>query len=126
LNDDILAPTPVENVARAQYYLAQVLFQTDPEDPEALQLDRSAKESLQQLLALDGSNAMSKYRSPPNYPILFDYIVPWETRLVTPRKEKVGLLLTERVEVVNRSRENGNEPELETATEGASPSALPA
>lgn len=76
---------PSENVARAKYYLARALTKSNNSLDEACNLDREAKASLEKLLLRWGSDTVKEYLEPKNYPILFDYLVPWECRLVTPR-----------------------------------------
>lgn len=73
-------------MTRAKYYLAQVLKETHSSKLEIAQLEEEAKQSLSDLLRLDGSNTMKDYVEAEDYPILFDYIVSWELRLITPRK----------------------------------------
>lgn len=46
-------------------------------------MEVEAKNELEILLKLDLSGKYSEYRG--NYPMLFDYLVHWECRLVTPR-----------------------------------------
>ena len=71
---------PSENIARAKYYMSRVLKQQDPHNRQAAKLEQDALGSLQQKglgrAAADDSD----------YAILFDFMVPWECRLVTPRK----------------------------------------
>src|SRR3569833_311634 len=83
-----LAGWPFENTVRGKYYLSQVLQQNSNEKSpktEALQLEEKAKEDLYQLLQLDRSRMAARYGN--NFPMLFDYLVHWENRLVTPRKD---------------------------------------
>ncbi|KAK4446601.1 hypothetical protein QBC34DRAFT_496876 [Podospora aff. communis PSN243] len=81
---------PRANTVRGRYYLSQVLLRMVEEGgdatrrDEALKLEKEAKEDLDQLLKLDDSDIASEY--PGNFPLLFDYLVHWENRLVTPRK----------------------------------------
>jgi len=75
---------PIENRVRAKYYLAQTLLKGNTHSEEARRLDLEAKSTLEELLCLGGLESIKEYLEPKNYPILFDYIVPWECRLVTP------------------------------------------
>ncbi|KAJ5442003.1 hypothetical protein N7445_005010 [Penicillium cf. griseofulvum] len=93
-----IAGWPEENTIRGQYYLSQVLknnFQGYSRVGEALKLEKKAKEKLDKILKLDTTEMASKHRG--NDPMLFDYLVHWENRLITPRKQvsrfTQGLLL---------------------------------
>jgi hypothetical protein len=85
---------PKENIARAEYYLAQILKSHDASSDEADRLEATAKESLMRLLNLDASGAMERYLEEEDWPMLFDYIVTWECRLVTPRKSSGEITFT--------------------------------
>lgn len=76
---------PIEDVVRGKYYLSQVLKERDPHDKNALDLEREAKDGLEQLLAVDGSGKAAEYLD--NLPMLYDYLVHWECRLITPRRK---------------------------------------
>ena len=51
-----------------------------------MKLEAEAKDSLEELLKHGDWDRIKEYREAENYPILFDYIVPWECRLMTPRE----------------------------------------
>ena len=57
----------------------------DSESKEAETLDSQAKASLKELLRHDQWIDIEKYQAREDYEVLFDYIVPWECRLNTPR-----------------------------------------
>ena len=67
--------------------MSRVLRQLDPNNPQAAQLEQEAHAFLQQkglgrrAAAYDG-----------DYAVLFDFIVPWECRLVTARKGEASEL----------------------------------
>lgn len=82
---------PIENVIRGQFYLSQILKGRNPLDQAALDLEKEAKESLERLLEEDGSGRELDYRH--NLPLLYDYIVHWECRLVTPRIRNNEIIL---------------------------------
>ena len=75
---------PVENGVRGRYYLSQILKRTDAPPDEARKMEREAIDSLNELLKLDVSGKSREYEG--DYPMLFDYLVNWECRLVTPRQ----------------------------------------
>jgi hypothetical protein len=75
----------VENITRGKFYLSQVLKANNPSDPAAIDMEREAKESLEELLKLDNHGTAEEYKD--NLPMLYDYLVHWECRLVTPRKK---------------------------------------
>ncbi|KAK4227029.1 hypothetical protein QBC38DRAFT_455664 [Podospora fimiseda] len=76
---------PRENTVRARYYLSHalkgVLGDTDDEGNE---IEASAKTELELFLRMDDTGMGTRYAG--KYPMLFDYLVDWEHRLVTPRK----------------------------------------
>jgi hypothetical protein len=75
---------PRENTLRARYYLSQALKGvTGFTSAEADKMEKAAIEELEAFLELDDTD-MGRYKG--NYPMLFDYLVHWEHRLVTPRK----------------------------------------
>lgn len=70
---------PQENVARAKFYLSQVLrTKGEGDSTEAMQLEEEALESLRNLLTTDRSEAVVQYlrKTRPRYDLLFDYLVP--------------------------------------------------
>ena len=71
---------PSENIARAKYYMSRVLKQQDPHNRQAAKLEQDALGLLQQ----KGLGRAAAGDS--DYAILFDFLVPWECRLITPRK----------------------------------------
>ena len=75
---------PSENIARAKYYFSQVLKQRDPNNQQAAKVEREARSIVDQSLQHEGLGKAAAYRG--SYPLLFDFMVPWECRLVTPRK----------------------------------------
>lgn len=79
---------PDENNVRGRYYLSQVRKQTPGVDAKALaaadQMEAQAKRELYRLLERDNTGMATKYED--NLPMLFDFLVHWENRLVTPRK----------------------------------------
>lgn len=77
---------PVENVVRGKYYLSQTLKKTNPNDVSAASLEKEAKEALNQLLKVDVSGKALEYGD--DLPMLYDYLVHWECRLITPRKPR--------------------------------------
>ena len=74
---------PPENIVRAKYYLSQVKKALNPDDHEASLLEEEAKRDLHALLESETSGTARAYEG--NDKLLFDYIVQWECRLVTPR-----------------------------------------
>ena len=103
LNSDNNIGLPEENIARARYYLAQILKSQDTSSDEANELEMTAKKSLMRLLRLDASGTMNRYLGEEDWPMLFDYIVTWECRLLTPRKESEAIELKGRVARGNSS-----------------------
>ena len=81
LQREIEAP---EDSVRAKYYLSQALKQQNPSSEEAAILEQESKASLHEILQKDRSGKAAAYHA--DYPALFDYIVQWECRLVTPRR----------------------------------------
>jgi hypothetical protein len=79
---------PVENVVRAKYYLSQTMKSLDPGDTAAAVLEEEAKKGLDRLLREDPSGMASEYGD--NLPMLYDYLVHWEFRLVTPRRRTIS------------------------------------
>lgn len=77
---------PSENVARARYYLSQVLKRRDLYDQHAASLEQEVQATVAQLLRHEGLGKAVAYHD--NYPILLDFMVPWECRLVTPRQSQ--------------------------------------
>ncbi len=79
---------PLENTVRAQYYRSQALRRlaaaSNSSDAKAVELERTALEHLDNLLKLDRWGMADRCRG--DYPMLFDYLVHWENRLVTPRQ----------------------------------------
>ncbi|KAK1750149.1 hypothetical protein QBC47DRAFT_310415, partial [Echria macrotheca] len=75
---------PVENAVRGRYYLSQIRKKINPQDAEAERMEQEAKARLEELLKLDFTGKAAEYRG--DYPMLFDYLVNWECRLVTPRQ----------------------------------------
>jgi hypothetical protein len=73
---------PFENTVRGRYYLSQVLGRKKNE--EAVTLETDAKKELDSLLKLDDTAMATRHAG--DYPMLFDYLVHWENRLVTPRR----------------------------------------
>ena len=67
-------------MARAKYYMSRVLKQRDPHSQQASKLEQEALGLLQQ----KGLGRAAACDS--DYAILFDFMVPWECRLITPRK----------------------------------------
>jgi len=76
---------PVEKVVRGKYYLSQVWKKRDPNHKAALDLETEAKEALEMLLLADKSGKAEEYRD--DMPMLFDYLVRVDCRLVTPRRK---------------------------------------
>lgn len=81
LQREIEAP---EDSVRAKYYLSQTLKKQDPSSEEAATLEQESKASLHEILQKERSGKAAAYKA--DYPALFDYIVQWECRLVTPRR----------------------------------------
>ena len=79
MNDGAIWPS--ENIARAKYYMSRVLKQRDPNNRQAAKLEQEAYGFLQQKGLLGRRAAYDG-----DYAVLFDFIVPWECRLITPRK----------------------------------------
>ena len=77
---------PTENKIRAKYYLGQTLLNLDSGSKEAMILDSQAKAPLKELLRHSKWDGIERYEAIQNYEVLFDYIVPWECRLATPRE----------------------------------------
>ena len=75
---------PSENIARAKYYMSQVLKKRDPKNQQAAKLEQEAKNSVDQLLKHESLGKAAAYHG--DYAMLFDFMVPWECRLITPRK----------------------------------------
>ncbi len=78
------AAWPAENIVRGNYYLSQVLKTKSPWNDEALSMEKEAINELNELLKKDSRGKGEEYAN--DYPMLFDYLVHWEFRLVTPRK----------------------------------------
>ena len=76
---------PKENVTRAKYYLSKTLIKLNLESEEGHGLESEAMSSLDEFLRNASWDQIQKYQDSEDYPILFDYIVPWECRLVVPR-----------------------------------------
>ncbi|KAL9611296.1 MAG: hypothetical protein Q9167_004060 [Letrouitia subvulpina] len=72
------------DLVRAKYYLSQTLQQQDLPNEEATLLEQESMQSLQQILQQERLGKAALYDG--DFPILFDYIVQWECRLVTPRR----------------------------------------
>lgn len=83
LQREIEAP---EDSVRANYYLSQTLKQQDPSSEKAPILEQESKASLHEILQKERSGKAAAYHA--DYPALFDYIVQWECRLVTPRRSR--------------------------------------
>lgn len=75
---------PPENTTRAEFYLSQILGKRSDSVEEAGRLESKAKASLMELLRFGGWDHLQEYQDAKEYLILFDYVVPWEFRLVTP------------------------------------------
>ena len=81
---------PKENTVRGRYYLSQVLLQQAEvkkslsDRVDGLKMEEASEQDLDGLLKLDDSDIATKHRG--DLPMLFDYLVHWENRLVTPRK----------------------------------------
>ena len=76
---------PRENTLRAKYYLSQAMKgATGLTSAEAERMEKGAIEELERFLQSDDTGMGERYKG--NYPMLFDYLVHWEHRLVTPRK----------------------------------------
>ena len=60
--------------------MSRVLKQRDPYNQQAAKLEQAAHNLIQQ----KGLGRAAAYES--DYAILFDFMVPWECRLITPRK----------------------------------------
>ena len=67
-------------MARAKYYMSRVLKQRDPYNQQAAKLEQEA------LGLLQHKGLGRAAASDSDYAILFDFMVPWECRLITPRK----------------------------------------
>lgn len=78
---------PEENTVRAKYYLSQTLTKINPPDPAAAGHAKEAKDGLDRFLAADPSGKAQELGN--DLPMLYDYLVHWECRLVTPRKKIV-------------------------------------
>jgi hypothetical protein len=76
---------PIENIVRGKFYLSQVLKAVNPDDSTGLEMEMDAASGLEELLKLDCSGKAEEYRD--NLPLLYDYLVHWECRLVTPRRK---------------------------------------
>ncbi|KAK1832981.1 P-loop containing nucleoside triphosphate hydrolase protein [Podospora conica] len=87
---DKISGWPRENTVRGQYYLSQALLHQAASDNnlpgrvEGLNMQETARKELDLLLALDDTEIASRCQG--DLSILFDYLVHWENRLVTPRK----------------------------------------
>lgn len=79
---------PKENTVRGRYYLSQVLLQQA--EVSSLEMEAACRGALDELLKLDDSDITTQHRD--NLPMLFDYLVHWENRLVTPRRAIVPVL----------------------------------
>ena len=62
----------------------------DVQQEEAARLDIEAKAALDDILRFEDLGPIAEYLESKNYPILFDYIVSWECRLVIPQKDSVA------------------------------------
>ncbi|KAI6765685.1 hypothetical protein HG530_006755 [Fusarium avenaceum] len=78
------AAWPNENVVRGNYYLSQVLKAREASSSEGEELEKEAIDELMVLLKADSRGKAESYHE--DYPIVFDYLMHWEFRLVTPRK----------------------------------------
>ena len=77
---------PNENIARAKHYMSRVLKQRDHHSQPAVKLEQEARSILDQLLQHEGLEKAAAYHD--DYDILFDFMVPWESRLITPRRSR--------------------------------------
>lgn len=66
------------------------MLDEDQQNQDAARMDQEAKDLLHNLLKIDGSDSMNEFVAAENYPMLFDYIVTWESRLTTPRRRVLG------------------------------------
>lgn len=76
---------PEENVVRGKYYLSQTLKALD--DSTAAEMERQAMDDLAKFLkeVQPAGEWIETAKENGEYDILFDYLVHWEFRLVTPR-----------------------------------------
>ena len=87
---------PRENVARAKYYLSQVLLLKEGEDTkeEGAALQREARSLLEELLTpVRGEDAVARQlesdKSGSTEGTLFDYLAPWGYRVVVPQADGI-------------------------------------
>ena len=80
---------PHENVARAKYYLSQVLILKEGiASKEGTRLEQEAKTSLEELLTPEQRNDIVNQfngESKLTDTVLFDYIEPWGYRIIVPQ-----------------------------------------
>ncbi|KAK6208485.1 hypothetical protein LQW54_006831 [Pestalotiopsis sp. IQ-011] len=74
---------PVENIIRAEYYLSQVLKLARPHEDEWRDLECQASKDMKSILRHDDLHKAGILDD--NLAMVFDYLVHWECRLVTPR-----------------------------------------